>query len=287
MSSDGRSWRKLQRLERASHRLWPVMARAIRDHLLRLPDDLDGVIFESTTDPVGDLLQALGAHKTERKVVADAIRFLLGDGYLVHKSGRLSIKNFEKEQADEVDKKRSDAAERQRRKRERDRLAKEQASDAAQPEARDDVTDDRVTSRVTVTQRENVTSRAIRREEKRGEESVTRDDVTRDGQPPPPPPPDPDRETMCPTQLALSTDVRSELAGRLKVAVADIEAAEHEFVTYWTIGGGAGKRRRNWVARLRQDVCEKSKRGQLAGLAKADGDAKTAEQRELEAMWVT
>lgn len=80
---------------------------------------------------------------------------------------------------------------------------------------------------------------------------------------------DADRETMCPISLGLPAEAISEMAGKLGVDTADVVAAQQEFVAYWTIGGGAGQRRRNWVARLRQDVVRKHERGQLAGLGSA------------------
>lgn len=35
-----------------------------------------------------------------------------------------------------------------------------------------------------------------------------------------------------------------------------VRAAVGEFAAYWTLGGGAGKTRRNWMARLRQRLHE-------------------------------
>lgn len=84
---------------------------------------------------------------------------------------------------------------------------------------------------------------------------------------------DNDRETICPTNLVLPTECVADIASKLGVETADVLAVQQEFVAYWTFGGGAGKRRRNWVARLRQEVLEKHKRGQLAGSGSVSDNA--------------
>lgn len=231
MSSDGRPWRKLQRLERASHRLWTVTARAVRDHLLRLPDDTDGVIFSSTDDPIGDLLIALNAHEEERDEIGKALEFLLDDGYLVHESGCLSIRNFDKEQADEADKKRSDSAERKRRQRERER---ERA--AGSQDARDHGVTCHATVTGHVTDPVTVTSRSIkkRREEKRL--PVTRDcdrvtcDESQSQQSTSQQSPTTLGKIACPADLRLATEQRSTLEASMVPGWA-IDAITTDFVS--------------------------------------------------------
>jgi hypothetical protein len=100
MSTDGLGWRKLQRHERTEHRLWPVLQRAVRDHLMRLPDRSDGVVFRETTDPIADLLIVLGCHPNERKLLRAIFQSLLADGYLAYDGATLSIRNFESDQED-------------------------------------------------------------------------------------------------------------------------------------------------------------------------------------------
>ena len=74
---------------------------------------------------------------------------------------------------------------------------------------------------------------------------------------------DSDRETMCPLSLRLSDEARQEMADRFGVVVDAIIEVEQEFVGYWTIGGGAGKKRRTWLSRLREEVRQKHDRGLL------------------------
>lgn len=278
MSSDGRSWRKLQRLERAQHRLWPVMARALRDHLLRLPDDSDGVIFESTKDPVGDLLQALGAHQSERKAIAEAIRFLLDDGYLVHSAGFLIIKNFEKEQTIEVDKKRSDAAERKRRQRERERLAKEDKPE----QSRDEVTE----PSVTVTEPVTGQSRAIREEKRREDYRVTRDrdGVTRDRSPQK----HPDEKIPCPGDLKLTSDQRGSLEASMIPGWA-IDVITTDFVAAAIADQSDIRQLVYWQKCLSRAVSGRwnDPKKRPKNPASVEFSTETAEQREIREMFVS
>lgn len=83
----------------------------------------------------------------------------------------------------------------------------------------------------------------------------------------PPPVPGEDRESPCDPRLALPLEVATELAAKTGFSLPVIRAAESEFVSYWTIGGGMGKRRRNWMARLRQDLLVKADSGKLDEIA--------------------
>lgn len=68
--------------------------------------------------------------------------------------------------------------------------------------------------------------------------------------------PDDDRETVCPLDLADRWTGADFMADKLKVPRAEVDRIVTEFVTYWTIGGGTGKRRRHWARLLRQRVAE-------------------------------
>ncbi len=57
-------WRKLYLRESLEQRLWSVMARGLRDYLIRLAED-DGTLIRDDDDPEGALLKALGAHPEE------------------------------------------------------------------------------------------------------------------------------------------------------------------------------------------------------------------------------
>lgn len=100
----------------------------------------------------------------------------------------------------------------------------------------------------------------------------------RDGAPPPTTLHDSDRESACPTSLELPELAKSELAARLGVTAEDVAAGEHEFVTYWTVGGGAGRRKTHWLSALRRDLCEKHRRKQLAGMGGSSGATQEVEQ---------
>jgi hypothetical protein len=91
-------WRRLHRHEPPEQRAWPMAIRTLRDFLLRLPEELDGVILSKTDDPVTDLLRVIGTQPEDRKATAAGVTKLLADGYLVHEDGALRIRNFRKGQ---------------------------------------------------------------------------------------------------------------------------------------------------------------------------------------------
>ena len=77
---------------------------------------------------------------------------------------------------------------------------------------------------------------------------------------------DSDAETVIPLDLvdrAKAAGVLTQLADGLGQPVVSVEHAAREFVAYWTIGGGAGQRRRHWMRKLRQQIHESHKRNQL------------------------
>jgi hypothetical protein len=302
MSTDGLSWRKLQRHERTDHRLWPLLQRALRDHLLRLPDSLDGVIFERTKRPVDDLMQALGTHAGERRAVRKALEALLSDGFLEHDDGFLRIRNFERTQSNPTGsisenepKIRSAAAERKARQRERERQPSVTERDMSRVTECD-------MSRVTVTgeKRREDKRRSDRRSHNRDTSrpvTVTESHVTRDVAPPnddalgpvaqatdTEAPPvdtdrlDPDRETPIPLDFKtrFPSSAIDELAEGYKVPKSAIEAELHEFATYWSIGAGAGKRRRNWASLFRRRVQARAQAGEIGSFS-----AGSAQRRDV------
>ncbi len=79
--------------------------------------------------------------------------------------------------------------------------------------------------------------------------------------------PDNDSETICPADIVQRLEragIYAELAGSLKVSADDLRAEANEYAAYWTIGAGMGKKRRQWVARLRQRLVEKARSGELS-----------------------
>ena len=97
----------------------------------------------------------------------------------------------------------------------------------------------------------------------------------RDPEPPPPDSvPDSDRETLCPLDLADRFEGYPEMAAALGASEAALRDAAGEFVAYWTIGAGVGRKRSHWARRLRQDLLRKSEMGKLgAGPPGAKGVA--------------
>lgn len=86
-------WRKLYLREALEQGLWPVMARGLRDYLIRLADD-DGALIRDADDPVGALLTVLGAHGDEAELVFRAIELLRRDGFLDGGARSLRVRNL-------------------------------------------------------------------------------------------------------------------------------------------------------------------------------------------------
>ena len=86
-------WRKLYLREALDQRLWSVMARGLRDYLIRLAED-DGGLIRDADDPVGALLRALGAHADEADLVRAAIVLLRRDGFLSGDARSLFVRNL-------------------------------------------------------------------------------------------------------------------------------------------------------------------------------------------------
>lgn len=71
-------------------------------------------------------------------------------------------------------------------------------------------------------------------------------------------------QVFCPPE-PLPETVIAIMATKLEVSEAAIRAGLSEFVEYWTIGAGAGRRhsRAKWMANAREDLRHKSKKGKL------------------------
>jgi hypothetical protein len=89
---------------------------------------------------------------------------------------------------------------------------------------------------------------------------------------------DPDRETPIPLDFKtrFPSSAIEELAEGYKVPKSAIEAELHEFATYWSIGAGAGKRRRNWAAQFRRRVQTRAQAGELGAVASPKDPANPA-----------
>jgi len=227
----------------------PVLARGLRDYLIRHAKD-DGTLLERTDSPGRDLARALGAHENEISVIESFVELLISDGYLSHKSSKLSIRRFKKAQQSQ-----SAGARRQRDFRERKRTL-------------DDVTRN-VTGNVTGNEARNATVTPTRA---RGSDEIRSDEMRSDHQRDD----DPcstDRELPCPLNLVTRADelgVLRELAQALGVDIPAVRKEADKFVAYWTIGGGALRKRRNWLGRLRERIREQHDQGKLKQSAAAD-----------------
>jgi hypothetical protein len=102
----------------------------------------------------------------------------------------------------------------------------------------------------------------------------------------PPPEPDNEHEICCPVTFEPHASAASELRTHLRVSEATLRAICEEFVGYWTIGAGRGKRRANWQARFREH-CRKLQPEKLEEFKRATAQAPTpdaarsARRREL------
>jgi hypothetical protein len=86
-------WRKLYLREALEQRPWSVMARGLRDYLLRLAED-DGGLIRDADDPLQALLLALGAHDGEAELVRAALELLRKDGFLTGTARSIFVRNL-------------------------------------------------------------------------------------------------------------------------------------------------------------------------------------------------
>lgn len=90
-----------------------------------------------------------------------------------------------------------------------------------------------------------------------------------------------EHETSCPLDLVeklTAKGVHVELAEKLRVDVESVLWELRDFVSYWTIGEGMGKRRRHWAAKARERVRKRAGEGSL----KAPGAAAHADRKAIE-----
>lgn len=253
------SWRKLYRHEPLEQRAWPLLMRGIRDYLIRFPEELNGVLLAIDPDAedleervVEALTNVLAPHPYEREDTIAAVRGLLRDRYvdIDVTGGRAYIRNYERAQ-------RSSAAIRKQKQRSKGRETAPKGT--GDPEGHSPG-------------------------QPGGQKVGQRRDRKRDIRPPPshtlPPLPDETRpdetrararddgdgETICPMNLVEKADehrIPEQFAAKTGASVEAVRLAINEFAAYWTIGGGSGKRRRNWMGRLRQRLHELGQQGKL------------------------
>lgn len=89
-------WRKLYVREPLKQQAWPVLARGLRDYLIRRAED-DGELATSKDE----LLDALAPKTWEREFVADAIDLLITDGFLVEDEAGIHVRNLPAAQGDD------------------------------------------------------------------------------------------------------------------------------------------------------------------------------------------
>lgn len=96
-------------------------------------------------------------------------------------------------------------------------------------------------------------------------------------------PPEPeDRETVCPMDLVERADrggLIDQCAKAYAVTPAVIRHHVAETLAYWTVGPGAGRRRRNWLKTVRSRLLELHKAGRLSVPVEAQREADAAEAR--------
>lgn len=235
MRFDRESYRKLYVAESAEHRLLSLFSRGLRDYLLRFAME-DGTLLPKSSKPAEDLARVLGAAGSERRMVAHAVTDLIGVGYLSYEDGRLWITRYV-----DAQEARSPGALRQQRYRDNHR-------DVTQPVTRD--ADSNVTNNVTSNRRDE-TRREI------ADESSARAPEVQEPQEPEP------KLAICPLGLlekAEKTGIVSEFCEKYRSEAEPIREVIREFESYWTIGGGMGRKEANWMRKLREHLrrhCEK------------------------------
>lgn len=257
MRFDRESYRKLYVAESAEHRLLSLFTRGLRDYLLRFAME-DGTLLPKSQKPADDLARVLGAAGAERRMVAHAVTDLINVGYLSYDDGRLWITRYT-----DAQEARSPGALRQQRYRDNHR----------------DVTH-HVTRDVTNAVTNNVTSN--RRDETRREIADESGARAHEGLPDSDPEPE---LTSCPLNLlekAESVGIIRDFVEKYSVAAEQLRDCTKEFVSYWTIGGGMGRKHANWPKKLREHLrraCEKP--GGLKAVGEIEHDSRTEPSREL------
>lgn len=74
-------WRKQFLREPLQERMWPVMARGLRELLNKLAEE-DGTLVSGASDPEASLVEALAPHSEERQLVRLAVSLLVRERFL-------------------------------------------------------------------------------------------------------------------------------------------------------------------------------------------------------------
>lgn len=74
---------------------------------------------------------------------------------------------------------------------------------------------------------------------------------------------DSDEETRCPLDLLDWFSGWDEISNHTGVPIETLKRAGEEFMGYWTVGAGMGKKRNHWARKLRQDLLRKYEMGKL------------------------
>lgn len=121
MRFDREQWRRLYINESADHRALPLLARGVRDYLIRVARQQDGVLVKNAPTEeraIETLLRGCSAHAEEMELATKYIQLWIDDGYLVWRRSKnryaLGIKRYV-----EAQKARSPGAVRQKRYRDR------------------------------------------------------------------------------------------------------------------------------------------------------------------------
>ena len=96
-----------------------------------------------------------------------------------------------------------------------------------------------------------------------------------------------DRDTPCPLDLrdrAEQAGVLRELSDALQVPLASVDDSAREFVSYWTVGAGTGKRRRHWLTKLREHVRRAHRERRLRAPGEIEHDAGETQQTAADAL---
>lgn len=91
-------WRKQFVREPLEERLWPVMARGLRELLNQLAEE-DGTLVSGVIDPEAALVEALAPHSEERDLVRAAVALLVRDRFLETDEDSISIPELPVSQA--------------------------------------------------------------------------------------------------------------------------------------------------------------------------------------------
>jgi hypothetical protein len=104
-------------------------------------------------------------------------------------------------------------------------------------------------------------------------------------------PPDPqanwdgsDRETPCPLDLvqrAINVGVPKAMAEALRVEEVQVIDSLREFVSYWTVGGGANQKRRLWMRKAREHVRKAAEQNKLKPIGAIEHQVVRAPEKPL------